>query len=620
MTAQAAILRAALRPRGTGQAATETANLPTISLWLALLVFVTILPVLAFSGFMIVNYAQAQRALYEQQMRATAHVISLAVDAELSRRLAILMTLRNSRELKDRDWRAFYDLATAAIADQPNSWINLYEPEGQFVFSTLTPYGTALPQSADLEIIRRVVETRQPYVSDLLAGAFTGQPSVKVYVPVIENGAVHHVLNLAAPPYFISRILQNHVQISGWGAAEVDRNGLVVARSTNEEKFAGHLAMPEYLKATHDFDEGSAEFHNFDGKMVRSIFTKSVLSGWSTSVAVEKSSLDAPLWHSLGIFGSGCGLLCAVALLLASYYGRGFAKPVATLAAMAQSFGAGNRLLPKDLGLREMQIIGDQMVLAAETLHQNFDERANLLARLNDSNQRLGTANKELETFAYSVSHDLRAPLRAIDGFSRMLQEDCADNLDAEARRLIQVVRDGVGKMGRLIDDILAFSRASRSEMATSDIDMTELVRATLAELAPAMTGRHIEVIVAPLPPTRGDREMMQRVWMNLLDNAIKFTTRKENPRIEVGSYPEANETVYFVKDNGAGFDMAYIDKLFSVFQRLHTVEDFPGTGAGLAIVKRIVNRHGGRVWAEGEVDKGAAFYFALGSRTQAHV
>jgi PAS domain S-box-containing protein len=283
---------------------------------------------------------------------------------------------------------------------------------------------------------------------------------------------------------------------------------------------------------------------------------------------------------------------------------------------------------------------------------------------LADANRSLNSANRELETFAYSVSHDLRAPLRAIDGYSHILQEDYGDKLDAEALRLIQAIRDGVTKMARLIDDVLAFSREARSEMSASDIDMTGLVQATLNGLAPTMTDRAIEVKVAPLPRTRGDREMMQRVWLNLLDNAIKFTGHKEHALIEVGSYPEvslpsspgpypmaplppwpglarpstslsvghddkpqpmgsspeAGNTVYFVKDNGAGFDMSHVDKLFGVFQRLHGPEDFPGTGAGLAIIKRIVGRHGGRVWAEGKVGEGATFYFALPSRMPAHV
>jgi light-regulated signal transduction histidine kinase (bacteriophytochrome) len=240
-------------------------------------------------------------------------------------------------------------------------------------------------------------------------------------------------------------------------------------------------------------------------------------------------------------------------------------------------------------------------------------------ADLAAANQALNSANHELETFAYSVSHDLRAPLRAIDGFSHMLQEDYGDKLDADGLRLIQVVRDGVDKMAHLIDDILAFSRAARREMTESAIDMTGLVQATLSTLAPAMEDRNIKVKVVPLPQMRGDREMMQRVWMNLLDNAIKFTAHTENALIEVGSYAEAENTVYFVKDNGAGFDMSYVDKLFGVFQRLHAAEDFPGTGAGLAIVKRIVVRHGGRVWAEGKVNEGATFYFALPPQKTVH-
>ena len=292
-------------------------------------------------------------------------------------------------------------------------------------------------------------------------------------------------------------------------------------------------------------------------------------------------------YGALSDFGGGGGLFCVVALLLAFYYGRSFVQPVATLAAMAQSLGRGDRLPQDRLGLREMQMIADQLFQAADKLWHHNDERGQLLARLTASNEHLEAANNELESFAYSVSHDLRAPLRAIDGFSHALQEDYGDKLDAEAQRLIQIVRDGVARMTRLIDNILAFSRVARHEMATSIIDMTGLVQVTLSDLASAQEGRNVNVKVAPLPEIRGDLEMLQRVWMNLLDNAIKFTGHKENAQIEVGSYPKADDIVYFVKDNGAGFDMSYADKLFHVFQRLHGPEDFPGTGAGLAIVRR---------------------------------
>jgi two-component system sensor kinase len=223
----------------------------------------------------------------------------------------------------------------------------------------------------------------------------------------------------------------------------------------------------------------------------------------------------------------------------------------------------------------------------------------------------LAAAVGELEGFAYSVSHDLRAPLRAIDGFSRILLEDYADKLDPEGQRVLNVVRDSTLKMGQLIDDILAFSRTARVIITPEPVDMAALVRRTLAELAPGVAGRERVVDVGVLPDTHGDRAMLQRVWMNLLDNAIKFTASKPDARIEIGASAGDGETIYYVRDAGAGFDMQYADKLFGVFQRLHGAE-FPGTGIGLAIVKRIVTRHGGRVWAEGKVGDGATFFFTL--------
>jgi PAS domain S-box-containing protein len=265
----------------------------------------------------------------------------------------------------------------------------------------------------------------------------------------------------------------------------------------------------------------------------------------------------------------------------------------------------------------------DELKTAQDELQQHRqhleDSVAARTAELATSNQALANTNKELESFSYSVSHDLRAPLRAIDGFSAILLEEYGDKLDADGRRMLGVVREGSVKMAHLIDDILDFSRAGRTAMTLGVIDMNALVRSALADLAPVIKGRDLDLRIATLPAAYGDAHTIQRVWMNLLDNAIKYTAPRKSAVIEVGVCEIDGTTTYFVNDNGVGFDMQYVDKLFGLFQRLHSPEQFPGTGCGLAIVARIVTRNGGRLWAEGQPDRGATFYFVLPTTKEDH-
>ncbi len=246
---------------------------------------------------------------------------------------------------------------------------------------------------------------------------------------------------------------------------------------------------------------------------------------------------------------------------------------------------------------------------AEEALHQ-FN--ASLEKRVAERTAQLETSNQELEAFAYSVSHDLRAPLRAIDGFSRILQEDNANQLDAEGQRLFGIVRTNAQKMDELITDLLSLSRVSRNEMIHARLDMTPLVRAIYQEITASDVRQNDYLIVTPLPVANGDLTLIRQVWANLLSNALKYTRPRAEPQIQVGGYQENGQNVYYVKDNGVGFNPLYTHKLFGIFQRLHKTNEFEGTGVGLAIVRRIVNRHGGKTWAEGQVDRGATFYFSL--------
>jgi len=233
-------------------------------------------------------------------------------------------------------------------------------------------------------------------------------------------------------------------------------------------------------------------------------------------------------------------------------------------------------------------------------------------AKLQRRANQLKASNQELESFSYSISHDLRIPLRAVIGYARMLEEDYGSRLDSEGRRLLQVIRDNGQRMGQLIDDLLAFSRLGRAELTASQIDMHDLVEPLVAEVHRRDKHAAVEFDIQPLAPAWGDAALLQQVWINLVANAVKYSSKREQPRIRIWSDAGTGENVYSVADNGAGFDMQYYDKLFGVFQRLHSADDFPGTGVGLAIVQRIVARHGGRVWAEAEPDRGATFHFAL--------
>jgi light-regulated signal transduction histidine kinase (bacteriophytochrome) len=229
---------------------------------------------------------------------------------------------------------------------------------------------------------------------------------------------------------------------------------------------------------------------------------------------------------------------------------------------------------------------------------------------------QLESANKELEAFSYSVSHDLRAPLRGIDGWSQALAEDYADKLDEQGRRYIERVRSETQRMGRLIDDMLRLSRLTRAEMLWQTVDLSAIAEEIVERLRGESPQRQVEVVIQPGVAAAGDQCLLEAVLENLLENAFKFTSKRPLARVEFGETNLKGERVFFVRDNGAGFDMAYSQKLFGVFQRMHKASEFPGTGVGLAIVQRVIHRHGGRVWAEAEVGRGATFYFTVEEKT----
>jgi PAS domain S-box-containing protein len=272
----------------------------------------------------------------------------------------------------------------------------------------------------------------------------------------------------------------------------------------------------------------------------------------------------------------------------------------------------------KDVELKINRVNGEviDILFSADTLEID-NEMCFVYASIDISErkkaeEKLREANKELDSFSYSVSHDLRTPLRAISGYTKILIEDYSDKMDSEGRRIMDVIVNNARKMGQLIDDLLAFSRLGKQNLVKVDIDMSFLVHSIADVFMDQSLNKEIEIDIKKLDSVMGDSSMIKIVVDNLLANALKYSSKKEKIKIEVGSYQEGKTTVYYIKDNGVGFDMLYYDKLFGVFQRLHSTSEFEGTGVGLAIVQRIVGRHGGKVWAVAKVDEGATFYFSL--------
>ena len=256
---------------------------------------------------------------------------------------------------------------------------------------------------------------------------------------------------------------------------------------------------------------------------------------------------------------------------------------------------------------------GNGKIIRSIGMVHDITERKKAEEELRQRTAELEASNKELEAFSYSVSHDLRAPLRSMEGFSSALLEDYADKLDDQGKQYLRYVQESSDLMARLIDDLLKLSRVTRSDMSYEKVNLSEMARKIVAELEKAEPDRKVKLNIAPDITAYGDRNLLRLVLENLLGNAWKFSSKVASPRIEMGTIEHNGKQAYFIRDNGVGFDMTYADKLFKPFQRLHKASEFAGTGIGLATVQRIIRRHGGEVWAESKVGEGATFYFTLG-------
>lgn len=328
---------------------------------------------------------------------------------------------------------------------------------------------------------------------------------------------------------------------------------------------------------------------------------------WILWIEQPRASVLAPMHQLVSQLAGLAALFVIVGALVAWALGRRITKPIVALTAAAERLASTGSRAADSNGQNEIGRLKDAFARMSARVRESHDELE----------ARVASRTKELESFSYSVAHDLRAPLRSIDGFSQALLEDHAHQLDEEGHKFLRFVRQSTQRMGHLIDALLELSRITRVEPRREPVDLGVLARQTVTHLEHAAAAqRRVEVQIANDLRAEGDPRLLGIVFDNLLGNAWKFTAQRQQPRVEVGAMAaNGRPRTYFVRDNGAGFDMAFASKLFGVFQRLHSVAEFEGTGIGLAIVQRIIDRHGGRIWAESAVDQGATFFFTLGAR-----
>lgn len=597
---------------------------------MTLLVVALLAPAFLLVATLMYRAYQNERVAVSEKLLATARAVAGLADRELKEFDVILRTLGASQALAQGDLDTFETVVREALAGDAR-WFVLGDAHHRQVFNTLLPREAPVPPIPDLPEFRGAMARGERYISNLTDGPVARGPVLFVSRPYGNDGRLRHTLNLLVRPDELARILDVPRYTTPEGlVALVDRNHRLIVRSRDPEKFVGRTISARMQKIVETADEGVRDTVTLDGIPVITAFHRAERSGWVAVVSAPKSALFASarklLWLGLAL----SAVLLATAGVFAAWVMRGLTRGIDSLVGSSELILHGKPVEFVQSGLRETDFVGSAMVRSARHLQDTGEQLRSTLTelrraedvlrsqneelekRVEERTQRLRETIGELEAFSYSISHDMRAPLRAMHSYARLLQSEHAATLDDEARRYLERINVNAARLELLVRDVLAYSRVAKEEIETQPVALDHFVRELVSQWPDAEGARAAIEVSGSLPCVLAHQAYLSQIFTNLIGNALKFVARGKTPRVEIFAEQAADLVKVSVRDNGIGIDPADFERIFQIFGRVHPVEAYDGTGIGLAIVKKAVQRMGGELGVDSAPGGGSTFWFTL--------
>ena len=571
----------------------------SVRLRLFLLVLACVVPAAGMVIALIID--QYQRDLQQSRINTigTARALAFALDQHVIGVQASLAALASSELIARSDFAAFHARAKDVQINNQASTIVLVRRDGQQIVNTAVPFGESLPSNSVPQILEATNEGKSGY-TNLFTGRVQNKPLVAVGVPVYLGGRVMGALTAPFSPDQLEELLQRQKLPPNWIAVVADQRSTVIARNQDHDKFLGASLPGALRKRMQQADEDWVDSVTLDGTPMVAGFIHSPLTHWTVTVGVPKAEFGARLNASLLKLTVGTALLLVASLTLAWFYAARITRTIHALMAQASALGRGEKLTPippQAIDFREAQQLVDAIEQAALQLQQ--------------SNSALVQRNIDLQQFAFVASHDLRTPINSVAGYLTLLKKRYGAEMDPKALALLQRTTTSLAVMDQLTHDLLAYARLDATAPSRSLVNCQEVLQSTLVFLDAGNNNIQACIDVGPMPSLLADRSQLIQLFENLLGNALKYTGGK-TPQVQIRAVRGVREWTFSVADNGIGIDAQHHARIFEVFKRLHTVQEYPGNGIGLAVCLRIVERHGGRLWVQSEPGLGSTFFFTL--------